>query len=772
MKPSNLLSHPDKLLETHISQVYKIAVKLFEKEKIDNSVLKDLLSIIVFSHDIGKSTYFFQEYIRGNRQLKNKPETKHSLFGAVIGFYIMDRYLKSKNLQNPFLLSLAFILPKRHHSDLRDFVEDLILSDEEIKILQKQIESIDKEKFKLFFESLKIKNKEILDFNFEDINLYEIQKNLRKTKRSIRKIQREKSLYYYITTVLLFSYLLDGDKSDVVLDKNAEILFKEVSFPPNLVQNFIKNQNFEKSEINLLRSKALNEVLGRQIDLNSKIYSLTLPTGMGKTLISFAFALKLSEKLKQEKKVNPKIIYSLPFLSIIEQNFSVFEKVLKENDINPDSKIILKHHYLSDFRYKYEENEFDYDTSRVLVEGWNSQIITTTFIQLFHTLIGYKNKSLRKFHRFTNSIVILDEIQSIPFRYWLVIKEIISHMADKYNFYVIFSTATQPLIFEEKETIPLTQHKKYFEKFNRYRIKFDKKEKTLDDFLKEINLKQEKSYLFIANTVNQAKEIYEFFKDKKPVFLSTHIVPIHRLERIQHLKEKKSKLSVTTQLVEAGVDIDFDVVYRDFAPLDSIIQSAGRCNRKGERKQGEVFVVKLLDKNNRLYSSYVYDSTLLQATEDIFIKNEYEEKEVLELINQYFKALLERKSMAESYKLLEYLYSLKFSGEREPGQILSIADFKLIEDEPYKTDVFVQIDETATQIWEEFKKIMQIKDIFDRKKAFDNIKSQFYSYIISVPIKDNTPPVENGFYYVPIENLEDYYDLETGFKVKSEFFMF
>ncbi|MDQ7056005.1 MAG: CRISPR-associated helicase Cas3' [Persephonella sp.] len=772
MKPSDLLSHPDKFLEKHISQVYKTGKSLLENEKIDDEILKDILTIIIFSHDIGKSTSFFQEYIRGEKSFKNKPETKHSLLGGIIGFYLTERYLKSKNIESPFLSGLSFVLPKRHHSDLKYFYEDLILSDEEIEVLKNQINSIDREKFKAFFENLQMDNKKILSFSFEEINLEEIQQKLKKLRRFFRKINKEKDLNYYITTALLFSYLVDADKSDVVLDKSSHVLFKEINLPENLVENFIKSKNFEENEINKLRTQALNEVLEKEIDLNNKIYSLTLPTGMGKTLTSLAFALKLSKKLEKEKGINPKIIYSLPFLSIIEQNFKVFEDVLKENGIKTDSLRILKHHHLSDFKYRYEDNEFDYDSSRILVEGWNSKIVVTTFIQLFHTLIGYKNKALRKFHRFTNSIIILDEIQSIPFKYWLVIKEVIKSLANRFNFYVIFSTATQPLIFKENETVPLVRHTKYFQKFNRYKIVVNKEQKSLDEFLKGINLDTGKRYLFIANTIKQATKIYEQFKDKNPVFLSTYIVPVERAKRIKKLKEENTKLAITTQIVEAGVDIDFDVVYRDFAPLDSIIQSAGRCNREGKKEQGEIYVFKTLDEKNRLFSSYIYDTTLLTATDDIFVKGEYEEKEVLELVNKYFQTILKRKSQDESYKLLEYLYSLKFSGEREPNEILSVADFKLIEKEPYKSDVFVQIDKEAVKVWEEFKKIMQIKEIFERRKAFDSIKSKFYNYIISVPVQDNIPPVENGFYYVPYENLEDYYDIETGFKMKNGFFMF
>jgi len=326
-----------------------------------------------------------------------------------------------------------------------------------------------------FLENLGIPNKRILNFSLDEIDLGKIQRELKDLRRFLRKLKKEKSLEYYIASVLLFSILLDADKSDAGIKEGKEAIFKELTLSDNLVENYLKKRNFEEKDINTLRGKAFNEVISREIDIEQKIYSLTLPTGMGKTLISFAFALKLANKVKEKKGNSLKIIYSLPFLSIIEQNYSVLEKLLTENNLSLDTSLLLKHHHLTGFNFKYEENEFDYDSSRILIEGWNSKIIVTTFIQFFYSLIGFKNKMLRKFHKFTNSIVILDEIQSIPHKYWLVLKEILEKMTKKFNFYVILTTATQPMIFDKTvELVP--NYRKYFKKLNRYNMHINTKE--------------------------------------------------------------------------------------------------------------------------------------------------------------------------------------------------------------------------------------------------------------------------------------------------------
>ena len=768
---SNLFSHPDRLLEQHVQSVIEIALNFFDKEKINDEILKDILTIILFSHDIGKSTEFFQKYIRGDKSLQHQEKTKHSLLGGVVGLILVDRYLKQENIDNPFLLLLAFILPKRHHSNLKDFLTEPILEEQDIQILKKQVNSIDKEKFQTFFDNLDISNKKILQFSFEEVDFDNIKLTLRKIKRFTRKLKNEKSLDYYINTVLLFSLLLDGDKSDVGIKTDKNLIFKDIEIEPEIVDRFIENLPKDESLINQLRKKAYAEASNKAIDINQRIYTLTLPTGLGKTLISFKLALKITQKVKEETGQSLKIIYSLPFLSITEQNFNVFKNVLKHNGITPDSSIILKHHHLAGFKYKEKDSEFDYDTSRILIEGWNSKIIITTFLQFFYSLISNRNKMLRKFHKFTNSVVILDEIQSIPHKYWIVIREVLTKMAERFNFYVIFSTATQPLIFEKDKAEEIIDFKPYFEKLSRYEINIDKSPKTIEEFYSDLNLAEDKRYLFILNTVNAAKQLYKLLKKDFPediVFLSTHLVPKERLNRINILKSQQKKIAISTQLVEAGVDIDFDVAYRDFAPFDSLNQSAGRCNREGKKEKGKFFVLNLKDENGRFYHSYIYDTVLTHLTKEILEKEKYEEKDVYDLINFYYEKLHQVKSDKVSQDLLEMLYSLKFDGEREKGKINSINDFILIEEDYYKENVFIELDDEAKEIWQEFSKIWQISDIFERKKAFDSIKADFYTYVVSVPIKDNIPPNDNNFYYVPFSNLDHYYDFETGFKTVSD----
>lgn len=469
----------------------------------------------------------------------------------------------------------------------------------------------------------------------------------------------------------------------------------------------------------------------------------------------------------------PKIIYSLPFLSIIDQNFEVFEDVFKKvQGYTPTTDILLKHHHLSDIFYETKENA-DYDTSEslLLIEGWNSEIIVTTFIQLFHSLISNKNRSLRKFHNIINSIVILDEVQSIPHEYWLLFKEVISLFSKCFNTYFIFVTATQPLIFDESkdEIVELVKNKKnYFDRFDRIELIPNIEPMFLDDFKeivkKDVEANKDNNFLIVLNTINSSKNIHQYLKslkipDTKLYYLSTNITPYQRLERINEIRDNKArKIIVSTQLIEAGVDIDVDTVYRDFSPMDSINQVSGRCNRNyTEGKKGLVKLFILKDENKEFYK-YIYSPFLIDKTRDVLKEapERISENYFLTLSNNYFKKIKDSGSDDKSNNILSYVKKLEFE------QLYK--KFKLIQDDYYKTDVYIELDYFAKAVWNQYKAIKEIKNPLDRKNEFLKIKKDFYEYVISIP-KDKAPAPENenGIAYVSIDELKFRYDKETGF---------
>ena len=788
LSSSELLSHPQKSLRLHLEGVAKlsketIAAKRLDFSDIDNSTLGDIAYILGVCHDFGKSTLFFQEYIRETDdsrklKLKNKPQTKHGLISAIFTYFVLKQYFTKENEDLWYLAIIGFLIVKRHHGNLKNPSTEIVsLVDEEtIEVLLVQAKSIEISKLQDVYSGL-ISGIDVTNFLDE---IEQISHEIRKNRRKLTGFLKEQdSVNNYVLFQLLFSTLINADKSDA----SGLMTTRKHEISPVLVDDYRQLEGWNDSDDKMgdIRNSIYNDVVSHveSLNLQEKIYSLNVPTGTGKTLASFSLALKLRDKIKNQLDFEPKIIYSLPFLSVIDQNYSVFENVFKSvyGDI-PTTDVLLKHHHLTDVFYSTDDDEFKEDKALFMIEGWNSEIIVTTFIQMFHTMISNRNRSLRKFHNIANSIVILDEVQSIPHEYWLLLKELLSAMSRYFNTYFIFVTATQPLIFDEQkgQISELVDNKNdYFEQFDRIELQYYPDPMHIEDFKtriqNEIEANPAKNFLVVLNTITSTRELYKHLFDNKSdhteyYYLSTSITPKERLMRILNIKDKENKtrkVIISTQLIEAGVDIDVDIVYRDMATLDSINQVAGRCNRNyiGNEK-GTVKIVTLKD-DRQEYHRYVYSGFLIDKTKEVLKGVEsVPENQFLNLNNQYFNNVKDTQSNDNSMDLLGYLSNLKFEEIQK--------NFQLIKNEYVKIDVFVELNADAHEIWRKYQHIRAIKNPLERKKEFLGIKKQFYEYVISVS-KDKAQSLidsDTGIGYISHEGLKSWYNLKTGFFAGGE----
>jgi len=759
MEKSGIYSHPNVFIEDHINRCLELLDFYMDKSLFDeNFIISARVSTAL--HDFGKCTTYFQEYITGKR--RKSQETEHSFISAVYTFHCMKKILKDKNY-----LIFSFISCKRHHTNPVSFLEEFILSDEDGERLLKQLESIDEEKTNIFINNLNLSDdlKEKIKLNKEEFKkeILEDIKELKALRKYVRKNQFE--IKDFIRFQYLYSLVLDSDKTEAGARQFIPKRVEEI--PLSVVSDYKKRKFSSQKEIDKLRERAFEYVMSRDIDIDSKIYSLTLPTGMGKTITGFAFALKLRQEIKNKKGIIPRIIYSLPFVSIIDQNANTLKEILNARE---SGSLLLKHHHLSDIKF----DEFEFGVSRVLTEGWNSEIIITTFIQLFHTLISSSNSFSRRFNKLANSIILIDEVQALPSKYWHLLREFIKETSQTLGTYFIFMTATQPYLVDR--AIEVANRYDFIDKLNRVDIYIDLKEKTIKEFLSSLELDKEKTYLFIMNTISSSRELYRLLKEKVEedvCYLSTCVLPCEREKRLKEIKDGKYRIVVSTQLVEAGVDIDFDVVYRDFAPLDALNQSAGRCNRNMKKQAGEFHIVRLVDEKAKDFAHRIYDSVLLNTTQQMLEDKSYlSEKEFTLLVEDYFRKVWQKISKDKSEEILEAVKNFRFSSERN-----SISDFRLIEEEKYKSDVFVEFDEKATEVWKKAKEIItnlreKNIDVFEAKEEFEKLKSSFYNYVISVDIRNNEPAKDEDLkiYFVSRNQIDKYYDEETGFIAKGEAF--
>lgn len=781
---TDLMSHPNKKLENHLKNVADFSYDVFNFLEIENKELFSNISFLIgLTHDFAKSTSFFQTYLSDHTKKEN---TQHSFLSAIFTYYVVKNYLDKNNINFESNLSIiSYIVVLAHHGNLKDITKLDDYNEKKInsKMVLKQIEDLKSSDDNLskFYDDFEIDFFRFFD-EFDEIS-EEITDEL-----LIFSFEGNIDNYFYI--LLFYSSLLDADKMDASESKRIN----RENIPGDIVDIFKKNNlRDSKDNINKTREEAYQEVNGNilNMDLNERILSIELPTGIGKTFTGVSAALKLKERINNELNFNPRIIYSLPFLTIVDQNSDTISSILNESNLK-GSNFLLNHNHLSDMNYKSNDlEEYNISNSKILIEGWNSEIIVTTFIQFFYSIISNKNKSLRKFHNITNSIILLDEIQSLPYKYWKIINLFFKKLAYEYNCWIILMTATQPYIFKENEIKSLVDNVEYyFNKFDRVNYNFNLDSQNFEDFKKEfvdkISNDSKNDYLVVLNTINSSKELYEFIKDYYSVmdydiylddcngicyigddiqliYLSNNIIPKHRLEKINAIKEShRQSIVISTQLIEAGVDIDVDIIYRDLAPLDSLVQTAGRCNRSGNKEKGVVNVISLKNENGKSYSSFIYDSLLLNKTKEVLTSlNQISEKEFnLAAAKNYFK-LIYNSGTQDDY-LIKIIKNLRFP------EIPS--NFKLIEEDIQKVDVFVVINSEAKLLFEKYKDIINNYKGFNRKNEFLKIKNKFYKYVISVDKTKigSTNLCNDEIFYIGENDVFRKYDWDTGFKPEND----
>ena len=467
---------------------------------------------------------------------------------------------------------------------------------------------------------------------------------------------------------MLFSCLTDGDFLDTekhMAPKKAVLrpAERDLSDLAQKLENHIKElqRQAESTKVNRLRSRILSEC--RQAGLQQPgLFSLTVPTGGGKTLSSMAFAM--THGLRYGHK---RIIYVIPYTSIIEQNARVFRDVFGDD-------AVLEHHS------NYEPQEEDSKT-RLASENWDSPIVVTTNVQFFESLFACRGSRCRKLHNIAQSVIILDEVQTLPSEYLLPCLEVIRELASHYQCSIVLCSATQPAV-QHRPDFPLgLQNVKeitsnplsLYQQLKRVGVQYIGHQ-TDNEIIQQLN--QNRQVLCIVNTRKHAKCLFEGLASQNNIFhLSASMYPLHRSGVLQKIKAalKSDKLCrvISTQLVEAGVDIDFPVVYRAMTGLDSIAQAAGRCNREGRLDCGQVFV---FESENPLppghfrhtaqtaegvIRRFPRDMLSLEAIEEYFKEyywkqdKQLDKEGILDLIQQGAKACdFPFRTIAEKFKLI------------------------------------------------------------------------------------------------------------------------
>lgn len=523
--------------------------------------------VLGWLHDIGKYTEDFQ------RRVRNEPiHTQHAIAGAA---ECERLYQKTKN----YLYRLLSYCIAGHHAGLPDWGSE---SGFERELARK----------------LKIQDELIGDYSAwkTEIEVPSLPNSYLPFQPS-KYLAKHFGFAFQMYTRFLFSALVDADRTDAqgFEEQNVvEAVKKHLSLAEMEAIYTEKTEAFradaEETYINQIRDSILDDCY-EAAKGEKGFYSLSVPTGGGKTRSSLGFALRHGVMHKMKR-----IIYSIPFTSIIEQNAEVYRELLGDDDV-------LEHHCNFENPYRTDASEEEMLKHKRLLlaqENYESPLIVTTNVQFFESLFSNKPSRVRKLHNYANSVIILDEVQAIPNEYIKPCMYALTELVEHYGCTVVLCTATQPG-FAENRLLP--EHVKVKEIISNKAKLFADLKRTKGCFLgqktvEEIGaqLREQKQVLCVVNTKRHALDLFAQLdpEDEANFYLTTNMMPCHRVQVIEKIKQRlHDKLPcrvVSTQLIEAGVDVDFPVVYRSLTGIDSIIQAAGRCNREGKNPVAEVFV--------------------------------------------------------------------------------------------------------------------------------------------------------------------------------------
>lgn len=553
---------------------------------------RDWGELIGYWHDLGKFVPDWQKHIR--KATGYDPEAhletlgsrvNHSAAGAILAFKKLEKF--------PSLARVLAYPIAGHHTGLPDWNPESATGEtlpERLfrNPLNQDLETKDIEQIEREAQAEVFLNKPIP----------------KSTPMNVEQLSRDKAkeaLHLWVR--MLFSCLVDADYLDTeaFMDQGKSFdraVYASLSELKRRFDYFMerKQRNVQDTPINRKRQEVLSQCR-EKAKLEPGIFTLTVPTGGGKTLSSMAFALE--HALAHEKR---RVIYAIPYTSIIEQTAKVFkygtdrdaeiEKLAKSG--NPGlfgEENVLEHHSNID-------PEKEHVRSRLAVENWDAPIIVTTNVQLFESLFSFKASACRKLHNIVNSVIILDEAQMLPPEFLKPILSVLRALVEYFGVTLVLCTATQPALtgrigtgqalFEglEETTEIIDSRLDEDDSFRRVSFHFPRGKAPARtewvDLAEE--LAQQHQVLCIVNTRKDCRELHSLMPEGT-LHLSALMCGEERSVRINEIKTKLEKGEplrvISTQLVEAGVDIDFPVVYRAMAGLDSIAQAAGRCNREG-----------------------------------------------------------------------------------------------------------------------------------------------------------------------------------------------
>jgi len=799
--------------------------------------LKSTVETLGYVHDFGKATTYFQKYLETGRSPDDKRLRHHAPLGSFAAYYALD----AKGYERETCLA-GFVAVAKHHGRLPNVAEYVFDrahgqdGDEYHAILAKQINDIDSDASEVAQEVFETATNGAGSWDeFRDgfIDLLDAIEDTVATEGIVPEPREDAvSDACYGLVLQCWGSLVLADKTSAAGAPNDERTFIAETPSTDRLDEYVEgleadvrqDEDGTRTErLNHYRSHARDSVLNaipEFLAAGSDVATLTLPTGMGKTLTGLSAAQKLRDEGQQSR-----IVYALPFTSIIDQVVEELETIYRTDGTG---RLLTAHHHLAEtaIRDSTDDDEADIsdDVAGMLAESWRAGVTVTTFVQLFESLAGPQNRQSMKLPALRDAVVVLDEPQSLPLDWWKLVPRLVDVLTEQYNATVIAMTATQPRLFEDEFEL-VDDPDRYFEVVRRVSYELDdsteryiesqSEPKSYAAAANELRAAVEsgQTTLAVCNTIDSARELTEQVGDGSfvdvgrlyddelqeagsaddvdPVelakrvaatddnallHLSTRLRPADRLTLIETAKALTEQghptLAISTQLVEAGVDISFDRVFRDLAPIDSIVQAAGRCNRSFEREQGVVTVwwLDVPDEQSKTPAEAVYNrgTTLLPTVADTLRQIRDESGSLSETdvarrgVEWYFERLREDKDVGKQ----TYADWVDDAKAKELGTISLIDEQLSAEIVVTRTPAERERAEAIRNAQRNFE-FETLGQLLDETKPL-RISVPYYSEDSETAdaITDLPPLVEDeGIYELDVQQNPSHFDRTTGFVV-------
>ena len=610
------IAHENQTLKDHLEGVAKLSRR--NAGKIGCESYGEMLGLL---HDVGKYSQAFQDYIKSAVGILNpdydeefvdarglKGKIDHSTAGA----QFLWKKLSSETPTEKILAQILSLCLVSHHSGIID-----CLTTDFHGTFDSFTKRIVKANEKTHLDEIILKT-EVLDRLNQLITEIDLTKVLETILEKIfleapEKITRSTVFQFQLGLFVrfLFSCLIDADRQDTSDSEKPRTALSRQNglYLPwgNMVERLEKRLaefGNPKTLVDSVR-KHISEQCLIASQKDKGLFSLTVPTGGGKTLASLRFALHHAKRYDLDR-----IIYVIPFTSIIDQNAEVVRCILETNE-SEKGRIVLEHHSnIGAEKQSWKE--------KLLTENWDAPVVFTTMVQFLETLFGSGTRGARRMHQLAKAVIVFDEIQTLPIRCAHMFCNSVNFLVSQCRSSVVLCTATQPLLGEidkVKGSLSLTpiqeimpNVQKLFDSLKRVEIFDSRKPSGWNDGeivgLAVEEVERTGSCLIVVNMKRSARSLFIHVNNEslfECFHLSTSMCPAHRkivLKTIHNrLAQGLPTLCISTQLIEAGVDIDFGSVIRFVAGLDSIAQAAGRCNRNGNRSIGRVHIVNPLEEN-------------------------------------------------------------------------------------------------------------------------------------------------------------------------------